>query len=87
MKEETKEELEPILCVRCGKNARDSGVPNLCKSCIREMEKLSNRLDCCLPEISVWFMENRSETYILRKLRERCLKILSTINEIEKERE
>jgi len=83
MTEET--ELEPIPCVRCGKDSRESGVPHLCKSCIRSMEKLGNRIAFFTSDINVWFMENRSEDYILRKLRERCLKILITINEIEKE--
>lgn len=82
MKEET-EKLEPIKCIRCSRNARDSGVPGLCKKCAREMEALANRLSSS--EVRIWFMEGKSIDFILRKVRGECLKTLSTIYSLEKE--
>lgn len=83
MKEERKEESK-LICIRCGGSAENSGCPNLCPKCARQMESLAKKLGSSV-DVRVWFMEDKKVEWILRQVRSDCLKTLQVILEIEKE--
>ena len=36
---------EELVCIRCGKDAYDSGVPRLCSKCAEKMETVTHKLE------------------------------------------
>ena len=84
MNKKEKEEEEP-KCLRCGSSAKDSGIPSICVSCGKEMEALVNRING-LSDIRILYLKGKSVDFILRRVREDCLKTLNSVLAIEKER-
>lgn len=76
-------EKKALVCIRCGKSAEESGVPSICKSCVREGTHLRKRLKSSYAWV-LW-IEGRSKDYILRYLEKEALKTLETIRKIREE--